>query len=129
MKLILLIHNPMYYSLFDKFLFLNSFWLSRKSTKNKYQNIFVSYCHFNAKIKKSKTRYLFILIIFCIVSLTQTKSKGKEHKEELVGNVRDSCQAYSTIMIISYLNMRTNLLKNMRIDLKDSRYIFILLIY
>lgn len=83
---------------------------------------------FHAKIKKSKTRYLLILIIFLIVSLTQTKSKGKEHKEELVGNVRDSCQAYSTIMIISYLNMRTNLLKNMRIDLKDSRYTFILLI-
>ena len=60
--------------------------------------------------------------IIIVVSLTQTKSKGKEHKDDVVNNIRESIDNYKSIYVLEFDNMRTNAFKDLRAQLSDSRY-------
>lgn len=42
-----------------------------------------------------------------MVSLTKTKKKGREGKEELVDKIQDCCDQYKHAYIVSYENMRS----------------------
>ena len=54
--------------------------------------------------------------------MTQTKSKGKEHKDDVVNNIRESIDNYKSIYVLEFDNMRTNAFKDLRAQLSDSRY-------
>ena len=55
------------------------------------------------------------------ISLTQTRSKGRALKTELVDKVRDAVDEFEHAYIFSFDNMRSNLFKGMRQQLKKSR--------
>ena len=54
-------------------------------------------------------------------ALTKTDSKGAKLKMELVEKIRDAVDNYKSVYVFSYENMRTNLFKQVRVTLKDSR--------
>nr|CAH0105892.1 unnamed protein product [Daphnia galeata] len=56
------------------------------------------------------------------ISLTQTKKKGLGGKQQLVGDVRSCVEKYSYLYLFSVQNMRSNKLKVIRNDWKDSRF-------
>ena len=56
-----------------------------------------------------------------ISALTNTKSKGREMKTELINNIRDAIDTYKHLYVISFQNMRSNLFKNLRSNMTDSR--------
>ena len=57
-----------------------------------------------------------------LVSLTQTKSKGKEHKDDVVNNIREAIDNFESIYVLEFDNLRTNAFKDLRAQLSDSRY-------
>ena len=57
-----------------------------------------------------------------LVSLTQTKEKGREHKDVVVNKIREAVDNYKTIYVLQFDNMRTNAFKELRSQLADSRY-------
>lgn len=58
-------------------------------------------------------------------SLTKVSSKGKECKLELMNNVRNAIDKYSTVYVFSYENMRTNHFKKIRHEFQDSRFFLV----
>lgn len=58
------------------------------------------------------------------VSLTQTKKKGLERKQDLIKEVRDAFNKYDKVFVYSVSNMRNTKLKDVRQDWKDSRFYF-----
>jgi len=56
------------------------------------------------------------------ISLTQTKKKGLQWKQNLVEDVRSCAEKYSHIYLFSVQNMRNNKLKSIRNEWKDSRF-------
>lgn len=57
------------------------------------------------------------------VSLTKTSKKGRELKQGIVSEVRKCVDDYSSVYVFSFLNMRSKLLKEVRMDFrKDSRF-------
>ena len=61
-----------------------------------------------------------------LVSLTQTKSKGKEHKDDVVNKIREAIDTFKFIYVLQFDNLRTNAFKDLRSQLSDSRYVSIL---
>ena len=57
-----------------------------------------------------------------LVSLTQTKEKGREHKDVVVNKIREAVDNYKYIYVLQFDNMRTNAFKELRSQLADSRY-------
>ena len=57
-----------------------------------------------------------------IVSLTQTKEKGREHKDAVVNKIREAVDNFKFIYVLQFDNMRTNAFKDLRAQLTDSRY-------
>lgn len=57
-----------------------------------------------------------------VVALTQVKKKGKEHKEDIVQNIRDALDSFSSVYVLSYHNMSTNPFKKIKEDLKGSKF-------
>ncbi|KAK8800833.1 hypothetical protein WA588_001664 [Blastocystis sp. NMH] len=57
-----------------------------------------------------------------IVSLTQTKSRGKEHKDDVVNKIREAVDAFKYIYVLEFDNMRTNAFKDLRGQLSDCRF-------
>jgi mRNA turnover protein 4 len=55
-----------------------------------------------------------------VVTLSKTKQKGREHKQALVQQLRDSLEEYSHVFIFSVENMRNTFLKEMRDELKGN---------
>jgi mRNA turnover protein 4 len=47
-----------------------------------------------------------------VVSLTKTKKKGREAKEELVDRIKEAVENYKNCFIVSYENMRTGPFKS-----------------
>jgi mRNA turnover protein 4 len=47
-----------------------------------------------------------------VVSLTKTKKKGREAKEELVDRIKEAVDKYKNCFIVSYENMRTGPFKS-----------------
>ena len=58
----------------------------------------------------------------CLVSLTQTKSKGKELKNDVVNSIREAVDNYKFAYVLEFDNMRTNAFKELRSQLNDCRY-------
>ena len=57
-------------------------------------------------------------------ALTKTEGKGAQLKMDLVEKIRDSVDNYKFLYVFSYENMRTNMFKQVRKELKDSRLFF-----
>lgn len=53
-----------------------------------------------------------------VVSLTQTKKKGLEHKQKLVTEIREAVEKYDSVYIFSIQNMRNTKLKEVREEWK-----------
>ncbi|XP_043672939.1 mRNA turnover protein 4 homolog [Vespula pensylvanica] len=58
------------------------------------------------------------------ISLTKTNKKGKLLKQQIVEDVRNCATKYKRIFLISVQNMRNNIMKDLRNELKDSRFFF-----
>lgn len=59
------------------------------------------------------------------ISLTKTERKGLQWKQQIVEDIRHCVQKYPYIYLFSVQNMRNNLLKELRSEMKkDSRFIF-----
>ena len=56
-----------------------------------------------------------------LVSLTQTKSKGKEHKDDVVNKIREAIDTFKFVYVLQFDNLRTNAFKDLRSQLSDSR--------
>lgn len=57
------------------------------------------------------------------ISLTKTTKKGRELKQGIVSEIRKCIDEYSSIYVFSFLNLRSKLLKEVRMDFrKDSRF-------
>lgn len=57
------------------------------------------------------------------VSLTKTSKKGRELKKGIVSEVRKCVDEYGSLYVFSFVNMRSKLLKEVRMDFrKDSRF-------
>ncbi|XP_058792608.1 mRNA turnover protein 4 homolog isoform X1 [Phymastichus coffea] len=58
------------------------------------------------------------------ISLTKTKKKGLELKQQIVNDVRSCVEQFKTIILFSVDNMRNNKLKEIREEWKGSRFFF-----
>lgn len=57
------------------------------------------------------------------VSLTKTNKKGRELKQGIVTEVRKCVDEYPSVYAFSFVNLRSKLLKEVRMDFrKDSRF-------
>jgi mRNA turnover protein 4 len=54
-------------------------------------------------------------------ALTNTVSKGRELKTELIDSIRQAIDKYEHLYVISFENMRSNLFKSLRSQMTDSR--------
>eukprot|EP01126_Amoeba_proteus_P063383 TRINITY_DN8737_c0_g1_i4.p1 TRINITY_DN8737_c0_g1~~TRINITY_DN8737_c0_g1_i4.p1 ORF type:complete len:222 (-),score=29.13 TRINITY_DN8737_c0_g1_i4:256-921(-) len=59
-----------------------------------------------------------------VVSLTKTKKKGKESKQELIKDIGQSLLKYNTIFVLYPQNQRNNRLKELRLQFRSSRFYF-----
>lgn len=58
------------------------------------------------------------------VTLSKTKKKGREHKEQLVNAIRQSVEDYTSTYVFRFENMRNLKFKNFREQLKsNSRFV------
>lgn len=55
-----------------------------------------------------------------VVSLTKTQSQGRAGKAANIERIQGLCDEFSTIFLYSCANMRTNLLKRLRNEMKDN---------
>lgn len=57
------------------------------------------------------------------ISLTKTSKKGRELKQSIVNEVRKCVDEYPSIYVFSFLDLRSRLLKEVRMDFRqDSRF-------
>ncbi|KAK4401929.1 turnover protein 4 [Sesamum angolense] len=54
------------------------------------------------------------------VTLSKTKKKGREHKENVVNSIRDAVEKYDSVYVFSFENMRNLKFKEFRERLKSS---------
>ncbi|XP_009791062.1 uncharacterized protein LOC107773865 [Nicotiana tabacum] len=59
------------------------------------------------------------------VTLSKTKKKGKEHKENIVNTIRECAEKYSSAYVFSFENMRNLKFKEFRDQLKSSSRFFL----
>lgn len=60
-----------------------------------------------------------------LVSLTQTKSRGKELKNDVVNKIREAVDNFKFVYVLEFDNMRTNAFKDLRVQLSDCRYVIL----
>ena len=60
-----------------------------------------------------------------LVSLTKTKKKGRDHKEGIVGAVRECIDEYSSVYVFRSSNMRNNQFKEMKKELAENSRFFV----
>lgn len=75
--------------------------------------VYIHFQSFSLKMPKSKRKRK--------TALTKTQGKGAQLKMDLVEKIRDSVDKYKFLYVFSYENMRTNMFKKVRQELKDSR--------
>lgn len=56
-------------------------------------------------------------------TLTKTSKKGSELKKSIVASLREAVDQYGAVFVFSFENMRTNHLKDVRMELRDSRFV------
>jgi mRNA turnover protein 4 len=54
------------------------------------------------------------------VALTATAKKTREHKSELISEIRDAIDAHSSLYLFSFENMRSNKFKDVRMHFRDA---------
>ena len=59
-----------------------------------------------------------------VYHLTQVNKKGREAKERLFSNIRETIPKYQHCFVFSVDNMRNNYLKDVRHELNDCRFVF-----
>ncbi|GER24699.1 ribosomal protein L10 family protein [Striga asiatica] len=59
------------------------------------------------------------------VTLSKTKKKGREHKENVVSSIRDAAEKYESAYVFSFENMRNLKFKEFRERLKSSSRFFL----
>ncbi|KAL0293744.1 UNVERIFIED_CONTAM: turnover protein 4 [Sesamum calycinum] len=59
------------------------------------------------------------------VTLSKTKKKGKEHKENVVNSIRDAVEKYESVYVFAFENMRNLKFKEFRERLKSSSRFFL----
>ncbi|CAI9764504.1 unnamed protein product [Fraxinus pennsylvanica] len=59
------------------------------------------------------------------VTLSKTKKKGREHKENVVNAIRESVEKYDTVYVFTFENMRNLKFKEFRDQLKSSSRFFL----
>ena len=64
--------------------------------------------------------HLSLSFLTLLVSLTQTKQKGKEHKDNVVNTVRECVDNYKFIYVLEFDNLRTNAFKDLRLQLNTA---------
>lgn len=58
-----------------------------------------------------------------VVTLTKTKKKTKDHKIALVEKIHSYVDKYQRCFVFSYLNMRTNLFRDVQTKLADTKFV------
>ena len=74
------------------------------------------------KSKRPHVGMEFDSLLKFLVSLTQTKPKGKEHKNTLVNTIRENVDNFKYVYVLEFDNMRTNAFKDLRVQLSDCKY-------
>lgn len=59
-----------------------------------------------------------------VVHLTKTESRGRARKSELIDAVQQCCDQYKSIYLFACANMRSDPLKQLRMEMKDSRFLY-----
>ncbi|KVI10984.1 Ribosomal protein L10/acidic P0 [Cynara cardunculus var. scolymus] len=59
------------------------------------------------------------------VTLSKTKKKGREHKENIVNSIRDAVEQYNSMYVFSFENMRNLKFKQFREQLKSTSRFFL----
>ena len=54
------------------------------------------------------------------VTLSKTKKKGREHKENIVNSIREAIEKYDSVYVFTFENMRNLKFKVFREKLKSS---------
>lgn len=54
------------------------------------------------------------------MTLSKTKKKGREHKENVVNAIRESVEKYDSVYVFTFENMRNLKFKEFRDQLKSS---------
>lgn len=60
-----------------------------------------------------------------VVTLSETKKKGREHKESVINAVRKAAEDYISVYVFSFENMRNSKFKELRERLKSSSRFFL----
>ena len=55
-----------------------------------------------------------------VVTLSKTKKKGREHKENIVNSIREAIEKYDSVYVFTFENMRNLKFKEFREKLKSS---------
>lgn len=58
-------------------------------------------------------------------ALTKVDKKTSDLKQKIVESVREAVDAYDSVFAFSFVNMRTNHFKDVRMDFRDSRYLLL----
>lgn len=70
-------------------------------------------------------KYFSIIFLIFAVSLTKTERKGLQWKQNIIEDIRQCVNKYPNIFVFSVQNMRNNLLKDLRQEMKqNSRFFF-----
>lgn len=62
-------------------------------------------------------------------ALTKVDKKTSDLKQKVVESVREAVDNYATVFAFSFVNMRTNHFKEVRMDFRDSRYVFVFVLW
>lgn len=54
------------------------------------------------------------------MTLSKTKKKGREHKENIVNSIREAVEKYDSVYVFNFENMRNLKFKEFREQLKSS---------
>ena len=58
-----------------------------------------------------------------VVSLTQVRKKGKEHKEAQIEQIKKLLEEYKYLFVLTFKNMTTNPFKKIKQDFEDSKFL------
>lgn len=105
----------------------HSYICENRITRNSAKSLFFLLLTFLASYSCLDRRELmlvwsFLPLLTPLVSLTQTKQKGKEHKDNVVNTVRECVDNYKFVYVLEFDNLRTNAFKDLRLQLNDCRY-------
>lgn len=72
-------------------------------------------------MESSNVYLFFILYVYRIVSLTKTDAKSRDLKSKMVEVLRGAVDAYNSIYVLSFENLREAKFREIRMDWKESK--------